>query len=59
MDPTRSFGGPDHTAFLTENEIREIMAVIDVGFPYMARCDDRTVPSGPNAGQPWGTPSGP
>lgn len=59
LDPTRSFGGLDHTGFLDEAEAREVMAVIDVGFPYAARCDDRTVPSGPNAGQPWGEPSPP
>ena len=26
-------------------------AVMEVGFPYLARCDDRTIPSGPNAGK--------
>jgi hypothetical protein len=30
--------------------------VLDTGFPYAARCDDRTVTVGPNAGQPWGDP---
>ena len=52
----RSFGGPDHTKYLSANELRDVMAVIDVGFPYMARCTDRTVPSGPNTGKPWGDP---
>jgi hypothetical protein len=41
---------------LTDLELRELMAVIDAGWVYMARCDDRTVPSGPNAGEPWGQP---
>lgn len=52
----RAFNGPDHTKYLSANEQRDIMAVIDVGFPYMARCTDRTVPSGPNTGKPWGDP---
>ncbi|MCA9469414.1 MAG: hypothetical protein KC643_28775, partial [Nitrospira sp.] len=52
----RSFSGPDHTKYLTANEQRDIMAVIDVGFPYTARCNDRMVPSGPNSGKPWGDP---
>ncbi len=52
----RIFTGPDHTAYLTEKELRDVKAVIDVGFPYMARCDDRRVRSGPNAGKPWGDP---
>lgn len=50
----RDFVGPDHTGYLTEKEQRGLMAVIDVGFPYMARCTDRVVPSGPNAGKSWG-----
>jgi 3-oxoacyl-[acyl-carrier protein] reductase len=56
LDPTRSFGGPDHTGYLSDLEVREVMAVVDVGFPYMSRCDDRTAPSGPNAGKAWGSP---
>ena len=49
---------PSHTNLLTEAQIRMLMAVIDNGFPYMSRCDDRTVPNdgGPNAGEPWGDP---
>jgi hypothetical protein len=56
LDPTRAFTGPDHTGYVTEAQRREIMALIDVGFPYAERCDDRTVPDGPNAGRPWGDP---
>ena len=54
VDPTLTFTGPDHTGFLTDAEIRDVMSVMDVGFPYMAHCDDHTVPSGPNVGEPWG-----
>jgi hypothetical protein len=56
LDPDRDFGGPDHTSYLSETEIRVLTGVLDVGFPYMTRCDDRTIPSGPNAGEPWGDP---
>lgn len=54
VDPSLSFTGPDHRAFLTPLEIRELMGVIDLGLPFMAHCDDRTVPHGPHAGEPWG-----
>jgi hypothetical protein len=54
VDPALTFTGPDHTGYLTEAEVREVMSVIDVGFPYMAHCDDRIVPSGPHASEPWG-----
>lgn len=57
LDARKDYAGVDHTGFLSEAELRTVMSVIDMGFPYMARCDDRTVPSGPNAGQPWGDPS--
>jgi hypothetical protein len=57
IDPVHQYTGIDHTGFLTPLEVREIRAVIDVGFAYMGRCDDRTVPSGPNAGEPWGDPN--
>ena len=56
ISPVRDFTGPDHTGYLSDEEIRDLMAIIDLGFPYMARCDDKTVPTGPNAGQPWGDP---
>ena len=56
LDPTRGPLKQDHTHYLTPNEIRDFMAVIDLGFPYTSRCDDRTVPEGPNAGLPWGDP---
>jgi hypothetical protein len=55
IDPVRNFSGSvNHQTLLTDAEVRSIMAVIDVGFPYMSRCDDRLIPSGPNAGKPWG-----
>ncbi|MSP63141.1 MAG: hypothetical protein EXR72_22945 [Myxococcales bacterium] len=57
LDPTRAFTGPDHTKYLTSGELRDLVAVIDIGFPYMERCDDRTIPTGPNANQPWGEPT--
>ena len=47
-------GSQDHTGMLTQMEQQTLSALLDVGFPYMARCTDRTVPSGPNAGLPWG-----
>jgi hypothetical protein len=58
LDPRYTYGGAvDHTSMLDANELRDLMALIDNGFPYAARCDDRTVPTGPNAGQPWGDPT--
>ena len=56
LDPTRNFTGPDHRGFLSANEVRDVIAVIDLGFPFAARCDDRMVPSGPNTGMAWGDP---
>jgi hypothetical protein len=55
-NPNRDFSGPDHTQYLNEEELRTLSALIDNGFPYMSRCDDKIVPSGPNAGKPWGDP---
>jgi hypothetical protein len=56
-DPRQSYTGSfDHRGLLTDVERQMFEAVIDLGFAYMARCDDRTVPSGPNAGKPWGDP---
>ena len=49
--------GLDHTGLLTAEELALFKAVIDIGFPYMSRCDDRVVPSGPNQGEFWGDPS--
>jgi hypothetical protein len=57
VDPSLTFTGPDHTHYLTDLEVRELMGVMDVGFPFMAHCDDRTVPRGPHAGEPWGATS--
>ena len=56
LDPDRDFVGSDHTSYLTEGEIRLLAGVMDVGFPYMTRCDDKVIPSGPNAGADWGDP---
>lgn len=54
-DSKRDFDGAiDHKALLSAAEVRAFMAVLDVGFPYTGRCDDKQIPSGPNAGQPWG-----
>jgi len=37
------------------------MAVLDIGYPFMSRCGDRTIPASgtpsPNAGKPWGDPA--
>ena len=56
LDPTRAFTGTSHVGMLTEAEVRDVIAVIDVGFAYMATCDGKMVPSGPNAGKAWGDP---
>lgn len=50
-------GSTDYKALLTPAQIRTVAALIDVGFPYMTRCDDKLAPSGPNARKPWGEPS--
>jgi hypothetical protein len=54
LDEKSYTGAFDHTDVLTNNEVRNLMAVIDVGFPFMARCDDKVVPEGPNINEPWG-----
>lgn len=57
LDPARTYtGAVAHEGMMSDVELRELKAVIDVGWPFMLRCDDRTVPSGPNAGTPWGQP---
>lgn len=57
-DPKKSYQGAfDHRALLSETEVRTLQAVLDIGFPYMARCQDKTIESGPNRGQPWGEPT--
>ena len=56
LSPQR-FTGPDHTHFLSDNEVRDIIGVIDTGFVYMGRCDDKMITSGTHAGEPWGEPS--
>ncbi len=54
-DPNKDYvGAYDHSSLLSESEIRILKALIDNGFPYMSRCDDKIVPSGPYAGQAWG-----
>jgi hypothetical protein len=52
----KTYTGMDHTSMLDQAEIRMLMAIIDNGMPFMARCSDTTVPTGPNAGKPWGDP---
>lgn len=60
IDPKHNYLSPSvaHTGLLTDGEVRTIMSVLDVGFPYMSRCDDRTIPASgtpsPNAGKAWG-----
>lgn len=57
LDPNSDYTGAyDHTGLLDEAELRTWMAVIDVGMPYMSRCDEKIIPEGPHAGQPWGDP---
>jgi hypothetical protein len=56
MDPEQTYTGADHTGFLSEAEVRLLSGIMDVGFPFMSRCDDKIIPSGPHAGQPWGDP---
>jgi len=56
LDPHHTFEGLDHTHLLTDVELRTLRAVMDLGFPYTARCDDRVITSGPNTGLPWGDP---
>ncbi|MFU8806719.1 MAG: hypothetical protein ACNA8W_23120 [Bradymonadaceae bacterium] len=55
-DPRQQYTGVDHTGFVDDEDIALFQAVIDTGFPCMARCDDATIPSGPNAGEYWGDP---
>jgi len=54
LDPRNSFSGLDHTGMMDEFEIRNIMALIDNGFPYASECDSTLVIDGPNTGLPWG-----
>lgn len=62
IDPKHNYLTPSvaHTGLLTNNEIRTIMAVLDVGYPFTSRCDDRIIAASgtpsPNAGKPWGDP---
>ena len=53
----KEFTGPTHVGMLSEEQLRLFMGVIDVGYPYMTACDDKVIPSGPNAGEPWGSPN--
>lgn len=56
-DARRTYAGAfDHRGLLDDRALRLLYAVMDVGLPFMARCEDRTVPEGPNAGRPWGEP---
>ncbi len=57
LDPRKSYtGNYDHSSLLTAAEITTLKALIDNGFPYMARCDDKTITEGINTGLPWGDP---
>src|SRR5262249_17995802 len=62
IDPDHDYLSPSvpHKGLLSDYEIRTIVWVLDVGYPFMARCDDRVTPASgtpsPNAGQPWGDP---
>lgn len=54
-DPNQVYSGTqDHVGMLTQAEIRLVRAVLDVGMPYAARCDEKMIPSGLHAGKPWG-----
>jgi hypothetical protein len=55
-NPARNYSGHDHTQYLDEEELRTLSSLIDNGFPYMSRCDDMIVLSGPNKDEPWGDP---
>ncbi|HVT35079.1 MAG TPA: hypothetical protein VHE37_05830, partial [Nevskiaceae bacterium] len=71
LDTSRTHtGATNHVGMLTDDELRVLKGVIDIGFPYMSRCDGQsyeaqqspaTVPSGlvrsgPYQGHPWGDP---
>jgi hypothetical protein len=57
LDPTNDYAGAfDHTELLSQADIRSVAAVLDAGFPYTARCDDKVIPSGTKAGGGWGQP---
>ena len=50
-------GAYDHTPLLNDDEVRMLYAVLDAGLPYVARCSDKNITAGPNAGEAWGEPS--
>jgi hypothetical protein len=62
IDPRHDFLHPSvtHTGILTDLQIRTLMAVLDAGYSFMSRCDDRIIPASgtpsPNGGKPWGDP---
>lgn len=57
LDPRKNYAGSyDHTELLTMDDIAKIKMLIDNGFPYMSRCDDKVITTGFNAGSPWGDP---
>ena len=48
LDTAKAYvGAQNHVGMLTEAELRSLMAVIDVGMPYMAHCDDKLIRPGP------------
>lgn len=57
LDPRKTYTGSyDHSSLLTEQEIVSLKSLLDNGFPYMSKCDDKTIPEGINAGLNWGDP---
>jgi hypothetical protein len=43
LDQSRNFtGATSHIGMLTDSELRTLQGVIDVGFPYMSRCDGQS-----------------
>ena len=51
--PGLDYKGRDHSKDLTPVELQAFKAVIDIGFPYMAKCSDKKITTGPNKGKDW------
>ncbi|MDB5037239.1 MAG: hypothetical protein JWQ35_767 [Bacteriovoracaceae bacterium] len=54
LDKTKPLPKVDHSQWLTEDEKRIFMGVVDLGMPYMATCNEKIVQSGPYTGLSWG-----
>lgn len=54
LDSRNDYSGPDHSGLFSDQEIRQLMALIDNGFPYASECGSQQVSNGPNAGFAWG-----